>query len=426
MSFKVERNDKVGRYAVASRDLEPGETFLEELPIAVGPKSCSPLLCLGCYTYVDGSILCSQCRWPICSSECGLNPLHAEAECKVFSSAKVTFQLQEDPSAPSPQFECITPLRVLLVKESDPERWEREVGPMESHCKERKAEQEWNTEQVNIVDFLLKKCKLNDRFNDELIHFVCGVLETNCFEVKTDNGKPIRGLYPQLAILSHNCVANTTHSVIPQNDYRVYVRTTIKVQAGQELFSSYTYSIAPTLTRRANLRFTKYFDCNCKRCSDPTELGTHMSSLKCTKCDNGLILSTAPLDPEAKWNCNSCEFHLTADQVKRIYKLIESEIEQLESLPMVDYTIEQGEKILRQYRSVLHPKHAFNTSIRHSLVQLYGRANGYTFEDLPDILLERKIELCEQILSVINVIEPGYSRIRGLNCMWMKEMKISV
>lgn len=34
-------------------------------------------------------------------------------------------------------------------------------------------------------------------------------------------------------------------------------------------------------------------------------------------------------------------------------------------------------------------------------------------EDLPDLLLERKIELNTQLLEVLDVIEPGYSRIRG-------------
>lgn len=35
-------------------------------------------------------------------------------------------------------------------------------------------------------------------------------------------------------------------------------------------------------------------------------------------------------------------------------------------------------------------------------------------EDLPDLLLERKVELCTEALQVLDVIEPGYSRIRGI------------
>lgn len=52
--------------------------------------------------------------------------------------------------------------------------------------------------------------------------------------------------------------------------------------------------------------------------------------------------------------------------------------------------------------------------LRSALTQLYGKADGYTLEDLPDIILERKVELCNQLLEVLNVIEPGRSRIRGI------------
>ena len=46
--------------------------------------------------------------------------------------------------------------------------------------------------------------------------------------------------------------------------------------------------------------------CKCKRCEDPTELGSYMSALKCTKCDTpepGEIYSnTAPQEGVAKCN----------------------------------------------------------------------------------------------------------------------------
>jgi hypothetical protein len=51
--------------------------------------------------------------------------------------------------------------------------------------------------------------------------------------------------------------------------------------------------------------------------------------------------------------------------------------------------------------------------LRCSLSHLYGHAEGYLLDDLPDILFERKIEICKDILSVADVIEPGLSRLRG-------------
>lgn len=75
----------------------------------------------------------------------------------------------------------------------------------------------------------------------------------------------------------------------------MYVRASVNVPENEELFASYTHSLSPTMLRREHLREGKYFDCECSRCADPTELGTHMSTLKCTKCDNGVVMSTNPL-----------------------------------------------------------------------------------------------------------------------------------
>lgn len=75
----------------------------------------------------------------------------------------------------------------------------------------------------------------------------------------------------------------------------MYVRASTKINERQELFATYTHSLLPTMLRRDNLREGKFFDCECARCADPTELGTHMSSLKCTKCNNGVVTSSNSL-----------------------------------------------------------------------------------------------------------------------------------
>ncbi|KAG8331007.1 hypothetical protein J6590_050393 [Homalodisca vitripennis] len=191
------------------------------------------------------------------------------------------------------------------------------------------------------------------------------------------------------------------------------VRVTVDVVEGGELFVSYTSSIQPTILRRENLRYSKYFDCDCSRCSDPTELGTHLSSLKCTKCDNGLIMSSDPLNQEATWKCTHCEFAIRPDTLRKIFRMIQSEVEQVDLIEEFDDKIQESEKLLKKYKSVLHPHHVYMTSLRHSLVQLYGRAPGYTFQDLPDILLERKVDLCRLVLKVADVVKPGMNRFRG-------------
>jgi hypothetical protein len=58
------------------------------------------------------------------------------------------------------------------------------------------------------------------RFDEELIHKVCGILELNSFEVRCPSGSAVQGVYPQTAIMSHNCVPNTSHCIINSEDNR--------------------------------------------------------------------------------------------------------------------------------------------------------------------------------------------------------------
>lgn len=77
--------------------------------------------------------------------------------------------------------------------------------------------------------------------------------------------------------------------------FRLILRATVKIEKGSEIYTTYTHTLNPTLLRRDHIQQSKFFDCKCSRCSDPTELGTNMSSMKCNKCDSGFIMSSDPL-----------------------------------------------------------------------------------------------------------------------------------
>lgn len=68
---------------------------------------------------------------------------------------------------------------------------------------------------------------------------------------------------------------------------------------------------------------------------------------------------------------------------------------------------------MQKYRNVLHPTHYLCLSAKLSLSQLYGKIKGYLIHELPDELLERKRDICKEIIRVFDVIEPGFTRLRG-------------
>ncbi|XP_045451310.1 SET domain-containing protein SmydA-8 [Melitaea cinxia] len=411
--YNVSQNEIYGRYLTANKDLECGELIFIDSPFVVGPKPDASPLCLGCYCPIENTV-CSRCSWPICSAECEQSVQH-KPECEIFLQAKVRFQPIEDWSASSPQLDCITPLRLLLAKEKDPERWKREVEIMENHTEERRKKPTWDADQNNVVNYLIEHCKLEGRFSKDLVQKVCGILEVNAVEIPSRGGFSVRAVYPRLAIAAHSCVPNIVHTIL-HKDYEVQVRAAVPIKNGETLHISYTHVLSPTLLRREHLLESKFFNCMCPRCADPTELGTHLSTLKCNKCDNGVILSTNPLDNDAEWKCTdkNCGFKTSSVAMRKMLGVVLAELEQLDALDPGPSSLELREATLKKYKSVFHPCHAMLVSLKHALAQLYGRVENYLLDDLPDLLLERKVELCRLILKVLDVVSPGDSRMRGM------------
>jgi hypothetical protein len=71
------------------------------------------------------------------------------------------------------------------------------------------------------------------------------------------------------------------------------------------------------------------------------------------------------------------------------------------------------EAFLRRYQNVLHPNHYHCLGVQHSLCQLYGKTPGFLINDMTEEQLRHKRDICRQLLKVVDVLEPGYSRLRG-------------
>lgn len=52
---------------------------------------------------------------------------------------------------------------------------------MEAHAEERKQSPSWHVDKVNVAGFLRGPCKLTNRFSEDLIMHVCGILEVIFF-----------------------------------------------------------------------------------------------------------------------------------------------------------------------------------------------------------------------------------------------------
>lgn len=92
---------------------------------------------------------------------------------------------------------------------------------MEYHNEERrKLVDVWNADLVNIAQYLRGRCGLAERFSEDLIMQVVGILEVNAFEARTTLGYALRCLYPITGILAHNCVPNTFRTIHPSEGFK--------------------------------------------------------------------------------------------------------------------------------------------------------------------------------------------------------------
>lgn len=225
-TFYIKKNVEIGRFAVASLDINSGHFISDEYPFVIGPKPNSICCCLECYVPLDGTAYgsrCEKCSWPLCidCKKITENSLH-KSECEIFRKSNCKFINLKDQHAICIQLDCIMPLRMLIERESNPKSWNADVEPMMDHREKRIESETWRADEQNIVKYLLDgPCKLKKQEIDaDLVQKIVGILEVNSFEAKTINGHSLRCLYPKLGVLSHSCTPNITHSIHPSKGYK--------------------------------------------------------------------------------------------------------------------------------------------------------------------------------------------------------------
>lgn len=233
-------------------------------------------------------------------------------------------------------YDSLLPLRCLLLKELDCNSWNN-LMQMEHHNDLRSANETlWKAKQEYIVDRIRDTWNISD-FSEDEIHTVCGILDVNCFEVGY-NGCWAQALYWKPTLISHDCQPNVSFSDHPFT-YEISIKSTRPIKAGEIITLSYEYLLIGTLKRRDRLYNGKFFWCKCERCADPTELGTFMSAVNCPECEEGLILSTDPLDQDAIWNCSFCSYLLNGKDMVILLDKINEELEVIQAENIEGLTI---------------------------------------------------------------------------------------
>lgn len=415
LCWRVERDDMVGRFLVATKDLEEGELVLNETPMVVGPRQLTKPVCLGCHqelTPTSPRIQCARCNWPVCSVRCQDSPQH-DAECRATQAAGSRIKVEHFGQI-NMMYACITVLRALGLKEGPRKIWD-DYTKFDSHLEERiKTPVYSKVNKEKVVYFILQYLNIQ-RYSDLEILEACGKLDTNCFEIK-QNGLNLRAMYRTACIMSHHCRPNTRHTFDPDNAINIY--STRKISKGAVISATYTNSLWSTQDRREHLSMSKCFWCACTRCSDPTEFSSYMSAVRCSRCagfqdrtqmgDLQHLVSENPLNGESSYRCEKCTNTQKASQIRTGNLTIATELKELDRSKLENLTA-----FLEKYEPTLGPTNAHTVEVKHAIVMLLANRKPYSLDRLSKEQLELKAEMAKQLLELADKVEPGSSKWRG-------------
>ncbi|XP_023343748.1 protein msta [Eurytemora carolleeae] len=369
-----------GRGLISTSLIQPGDIILRDKPVILGPGVAEDgTYCSGCGD-ISGSNLnlmenCS-CGLRFCSVSCKQS-WHTEEECRIVSSIP-------EPK-PNQNYWLIT-LRGLVSE--DPR-----IGFLQELTVQEGAGR--SKEEDEVVKLLS-----SFGFKEKSILTVYRQLTANTFR----RGRG-RGLCAGVAMVNHSCSPNSR--VWWDESGSLVLSARVKITPGDEITLTYCSPLLGQPSRRNKLLQSKGFICRCPRCQDGTELGTYMSSIRCTKCKPGLICPVGLDEDKLGWICSSCGFKPNPEKVSGLLKKVEDELYGLEKekdpgrkLLLIQQYIEKNKKLFSS-------DHFLQLRAGDLMVGLMNKLAPSTS------CIQTKEYYTRQTLKVLETLDPGLSRFKG-------------
>lgn len=395
-SMRISISDEFGRAVTAARDISAGEVLFCETPLVLAPQAGAGPTCLRCLKNLTKSPrrACEKCGAPMCLENASCqNKYHSDQECSILE------RLEENEwSTKIIPFvnAALTPLRTWInIQEK------KAILPivmtLQSNAELRQKMPIGKFIDTSLMPLLQTRLKL--AIPREFVHHVSGIFDTNAFRVNTAGGEDCRALVPLAGMMMHDCTPNTDHWFV---DGRCLVRASCFIPKGADITNNYTNCTLGTQSRQKHLSFTKHFQCSCKRCKDPTELETHVSSVKCRVCKVGLVVPPSSDSDSQDWQCGECQAKLPSEMANTItracsyiaeFKNSEDTMSRLEDLTRLVGLQHYGtlQLLTALTRTLMAPKD----------------------EDLTEEQAWDLVTATEHILPTADILAPGLSLFRG-------------
>jgi len=391
---------------VATRDIAAEEEVMRERAYTLAPRGGPDPVCLACYRRVTGRNRCAQCSWPVCGVDCAQSPAHAERECGVFRAVSAHGpEALVERGYHTHHLETVAAIRCLLTQIEEPKKWRSLVEKLGSRHNTANGDlsQLHNHQAVFEPLKTVLRIDLHPKLkavSDATLHQTLRVLQVYSVPSRSSHGE-VSGLFPTACLLGHSCVPNVKTRL--KGDQLV-VTAAEDIPAGTPLTALFTDLLWGTAARRDHLLRARCLSCRCPRCCDPSERGSHFSTLRCPSC-GGATLPRAPLKPDPRWECEDCSQPMEASEVMNVHLTLGQEASEALAEPSVSGL----EGVLARWLPRVHGHHYHLHAVKHTLLQLY--ASSADTDDKKDENywqeLGKKEKLCQEFLKVCSTLDPS-------------------
>merc|ERR1719273_1388498 len=147
-----------------------------------------------------------------------------------------------------------------------------------------------------IVKRLRNECKIStDDFTDDELMSLIGLFEMY--------GSPLpnkaKAFHTATCYMRSECAPNSYTML--QSNYSMLCKASVNIKKGDAITRCYGNVLECTHFRRLGIEDQYMFECNCKRCQDPTEFETYYGGLYCTRRRTMTVCGLDGLDLGFVW-----------------------------------------------------------------------------------------------------------------------------
>lgn len=123
------------------------------------------------------------------------------------------------------------------------------------------------------------------------------------------------------------------------------------------------------------------------------------------------MLESNDANHSSYFKCSACNFQRSREDVNESLEELEKQINQIQ---INGGDIYQYEQLLAKFVPHLHPHHYLMIDIKQNMAVILREILNDVSHCPGRFVYRRKIKLCEDILAVLKIIQPGISRLKAI------------